>query len=259
MKHMGEYVDNLFRPHMRVEWRLQCRWLVNKKTLCLQHGQQRSVWRDNHDLGEPSLEFDSFGDLLILTSRLMSDDLSTKWSCCCPFQTQPFVCTYWPGRISGHNLGHLKSNQTSLFHHYFNLRLHWIESEYTERYSSARNDILDMGRVLWWLFVFKKVKLQLHTALQHSKQHIKGCSFNRYWTRTRLLVYIGTVCVQCTGIVHTRFQCILITTPQANNPWYLGWHWNQHKPLCINRLEHLDWHPVDITTSTPRHNNESKL
>ena len=80
-----------------------------------------------------------------------------------PFQTQPFVCTYWPGRISGHNLGHLKSNQTSLFYHYFNLRLHWIESEYTEKYSIARNGILAMDRVLWWLFVFK----QSETAVLH--------------------------------------------------------------------------------------------
>ena len=110
MKCTGEHGYILLRHHMRVEWRLRCRWLVNKKILCLQHGQQRDVWRDNHDWGEPSSECDSFGDLRILTSRLMSDDLPATWSYCYPFQTEPFVCTRRLGRIFRRNLDHLKGN-----------------------------------------------------------------------------------------------------------------------------------------------------
>ena len=114
--HTGEHGGRFLDQNTKVEWRLQCPWLANITTLCPQHGQKIGVWSDDYVVATPSKEFHSFGDLLILTSTLMSNDLPAKWCECHLFQTQPFVCTCL-GRISGHNLGPLRGNQLTNHHH----------------------------------------------------------------------------------------------------------------------------------------------
>ena len=68
-RHTGEHGGRFLDQNTRVEWRLQCPWLANIKTLCPQHGQKRGVWSDDYDVATPSKEFHSFGDLWFWQAR----------------------------------------------------------------------------------------------------------------------------------------------------------------------------------------------
>ena len=146
---------------------------------------------------------------MILTSRLMSNDLPTKWSDCYPFRIQPYVWAQCP--ISGHTRGLLKEKISSI-HHHFNSGPYWSNIQHIKNHPIPRQGPLARCVKLWVVHVmprecqerFPHHRLQskplvsdpvrharavVHVGIAHSRWH--GKRYRHCWPMRNPQLYVS--------------------------------------------------------------------